>query len=111
MLYEVITYQRRESMKKKVLSLLVSGCMITGMLMGCAQKEEAAQVPAVEEESKTESTEESVDVSKEQSDTEEVEITYANFNASGGNEETLDKMYQAFHEAYPNITVKIETIA
>ena len=97
-------------MKKKVLSLLVSGCMITGMLMGCAQKEEAAQVPAVEEESKTESTEESVDVSKEQSDTEEVEITYANFNASGENEETLDKMYQAFHEAYPNITVKIETI-
>lgn len=97
-------------MKKKVLSLLVSGCMITGMLMGCAQKEEAAQAPAVAEESETETTEESVDVSKEQSETEEVEITYANFNASGGNEETLDKMYQAFHDEYPNITVKIETI-
>ena len=40
-----------------------------------------------------------------------VTITYSNFNASGGNEETLQKMYEAFHEEYPNITVKIETIA
>ena len=44
-------------------------------------------------------------------DAEEVTITYANFNASGGNEETLQKMYEAFHEEYPNITVEIETIA
>lgn len=41
---------------------------------------------------------------------EEVTITYANFNASGGQEETLEKMYEAFHEEYPNITVQIETI-
>lgn len=40
-----------------------------------------------------------------------VTITYSNYNASGGNEETLQKMYEAFHEEYPNITVKIETIA
>lgn len=40
-----------------------------------------------------------------------VTITYCNFNASGGNEETLQKMYEAFHEEYPNITVEIETIA
>lgn len=40
-----------------------------------------------------------------------VTITYSNFNASGGNEETLQKMYEAFHEEYPNITVEIETIA
>ena len=40
-----------------------------------------------------------------------VTITYSNFNASGGNEETLQKMYEAFHEEYPNITVQIETIA
>ena len=38
-------------------------------------------------------------------------ITYCNFNASGGNEETLQKMYEAFHEEHPNITVEIETIA
>lgn len=40
-----------------------------------------------------------------------VTITYSNYNASGGNEETLQKMYEAFHEEYPNITVEIETIA
>lgn len=41
---------------------------------------------------------------------EPVTITYCNFNSSGGNEETLQKMYEAFHEEYPNITVDIETI-
>ncbi len=41
---------------------------------------------------------------------EEVTITYANFNASGGQEETLEAMYEAFHEEYPNISVEIETI-
>lgn len=41
---------------------------------------------------------------------EEVTIKYANFNASGGQEETLNAMYEAFHEEYPNITVEIETI-
>jgi multiple sugar transport system substrate-binding protein len=39
-----------------------------------------------------------------------VEISYCNFNASGGNEETLKKMYEAFHKENPNITVDIETI-
>ena len=42
---------------------------------------------------------------------EPVTITYCNFNSSGGNEETLQRMYEAFHEEYPNITVEIETIA
>ena len=42
---------------------------------------------------------------------EPVTITYCNFNASGGNEETLQRMYEAFHDEYPNITVEIETIA
>ena len=43
-------------------------------------------------------------------DAEPVTITYCNFNSSGGNEETLARMYEAFHEEYPNITVEIETI-
>ena len=42
---------------------------------------------------------------------EAVTITYCNFNSSGGNEETLQKMADAFHEANPDITVEIETIA
>lgn len=41
---------------------------------------------------------------------EPVTITYCNFNASGGKEETLQQMYEAFHKEYPNITVEIETI-
>ena len=41
---------------------------------------------------------------------EPVTITYCNFNASGGKEEVLQEMYEAFHEEYPNITVEIETI-
>ncbi|MCI2048331.1 MAG: sugar ABC transporter substrate-binding protein [Lachnospiraceae bacterium] len=39
-----------------------------------------------------------------------VTISYCNFNASGGNEETLNKMYEAFHKENPDITVNIETI-
>ena len=37
-------------------------------------------------------------------------ITYCNFNASGGNEETLEKMVAAFEEEHPNIKVDVETI-
>ena len=39
-----------------------------------------------------------------------VTITYCNFNASGGNEETLDKMVEAFEAAHPDIKVEVETI-
>ena len=41
---------------------------------------------------------------------EPVTVNYANFNSSGGNEATLEAMYEAFHEEYPDITVEIETI-
>lgn len=53
---------------------------------------------------------ETVDIAAESDAAEPVTITYANFNASGGNEETLERMYAAFQEEYPNITVEIETI-
>ena len=54
--------------------------------------------------------EEPLDVAAIGNPQEEVTITYANFNASGTQEETLAQMYEAFHEEYPNITVEIETI-
>ena len=54
--------------------------------------------------------EEPLDVAAIGNPEEEVTITYANFNASGTQEETLAQMYEAFHEEYPNITVEIETI-
>lgn len=48
---------------------------------------------------------------KAPSDKEEiVTITYCNFNSSGGNEETLDKMVDAFEQENPNIKVDVETI-
>ncbi len=41
---------------------------------------------------------------------EPVTITYCNFNSSGGNEETLAKMVEAFEAQYPGIKVQVETI-
>ena len=41
---------------------------------------------------------------------EPVTITYCNFNASGGNEETLSKMVAAFESEHPDIKVEVETI-
>ncbi len=41
---------------------------------------------------------------------EPVTITYCNFNSSGGNEETLEKMVAAFEQEHPNIKVDVETI-
>lgn len=41
---------------------------------------------------------------------EEVTIKFTNFNASGGHEETLEKMYEAFQEEHPTIKVDIETV-
>lgn len=39
-----------------------------------------------------------------------VTITYCNFNSSGGNEETLAKMVEAFEAAHTDIKVEVETI-
>ena len=39
-----------------------------------------------------------------------VTITYCNFNSSGGNEETLAKMVEAFEASHPDIKVDVETI-
>lgn len=37
-------------------------------------------------------------------------ITYCNFNSSGGNEETLQKMVEAFEATHENIKIEVETI-
>ena len=39
-----------------------------------------------------------------------VTLTYCNFNSSGGNEETLAKMVEAFEASHPDIKVDVETI-
>lgn len=104
-------------MKKKVLSVVLTAALAASALAGCGGREDApAQGQAAsgqetqESAKQQESSGESIDISSTEESAEEVTITYANFNASGGNEETLQKMYEAFHTANPNITVNIETI-
>ena len=94
-------------MRKKLMSLLLTGVLATSLLTGCGSTDDnTAEGTATA----TESKQETVDLANTEVAEETAEITYANFNASGGNEETLQKMYDAFHEEYPNITVNIETI-
>ena len=94
-------------MRKKLMSLLLTGVLATSLLTGCGSTDDnTAEGTATA----TESKQETVDLANTEVSEETAEITYANFNASGGNEETLQKMYDAFHEEYPNITVNIETI-
>ncbi len=89
------------------MSLLLTGVLATSLLTGCGSTDDnTAEGTAAA----TESKQETVDLANTEVSEETAEITYANFNASGGNEETLQKMYDAFHEEYPNITVNIETI-
>lgn len=100
-------------MKKKLISLLLTGVLTASLLAGCGSTDNSAaseNTAAAEETASAEEAQEAVDLAGTETTEEAVEITYANFNASGGNEETLQKMYEAFHEEYPNITVNIETI-
>lgn len=87
---------------KKALATLLIAAMTLG-LVACGGTQNSQQ-----ENNQTPSTEQgTADVGTE----ENVTITYCNFNASGGNEATLNAMYEKFHEEYPNITVEIETVA
>lgn len=80
---------------KKILAMLLVFTMAFS-LTACRSKDN---------ETKTESAKVTEAASKP------VTITYCNFNANNGNEDTLNSMYEEFHKVYPNITVKIETIA
>lgn len=100
---------------KKMLALGMAG-LVTVALAACGNA--GADTQQAAEAAKTEKTEandaEKEEETEDQSDTakeaEPVTISFCNFNSSGGNEETLQKMYEAFREEYPNITVEIETI-
>ena len=83
---------------KRIMALVLAAAMAL-TAAGCAKPAAAPEKPA----------ETTVDASQE-APAEDVSITFCNFNASGGQEETLQKMYDAFREKYPNITVNIETI-
>lgn len=91
-------------MKKRTLLSLLAGLLVIS-LIGTACTDSASEATGSQTPENTQSQE------TEDPSGEPVTITYCNFNASGGNEETLQRMYEAFHEEYPNITVEIETIA
>ena len=98
-------------MKAKRLVSIGLAVVLAAGLAACGSSQNKSTTEQTANENQTETAE---SVSTESNDQEldaPVTITYANFNASGGNEETLNKMYEAFHKAYPNITVEIETIA
>ena len=74
---------------KKALATLLIAAMTLG-LVACGGTQNSQQ-----ENNQTPSTEQgTADVGTE----ENVTITYCNFNASGGNEATLNAMYEKFHE-------------
>jgi len=75
--------------------MLLSACGTTSTTPAPGSGESSSSAPASQ--GKTESAE-------------PVTITYCNFNASGGNEETLAKMVAAFEAENPNIKVEVETI-
>lgn len=95
---------------KKVLALGMAAAM-TATLFGCGgstASENQGTVP----DSKTGETAGTETAQKDSTvaDGGAVTIQFTNFNASGGHEETLDKMYEAFHEENQDITVEIETV-
>ena len=89
-------------MKKRSLAILAGGMSLALLLSACGPASTPAASPSSEPAGETQ---------QQTAEAEPVTITYCNFNASGGNEETLQRMYEAFHEEYANITVEIETIA
>lgn len=70
-----------------------------------AEQESAPEVSKAEE-----AVSEAGSTGAAEADSEPVTVTFCNFNSSGGNEATLEKMYEAFQKEYPNITVEIETV-
>lgn len=88
---------------KKIVAILLCIAMVSALLTGCKGSDSKDNPQGTQNVSNENSN---VAVSDNP-----ITITYANFNASGGNEATLNSMYEAFHKAYPNITVEIETMA
>ena len=88
--------------KTKLFSLLA--CVLVAVMLFSACGTTTGKTPKTDEQATPAPAETSG------TEPENVTITYCNFNSSGGNEETLQKMVDAFQEEYPYITVEVETI-
>ena len=102
-------------MRKKLISLLLTGVLTALLLAGCGSTDNSnsaasENTAAAEETASAGEDQEAVDLAGAETTEEAVEITYANFNASGGNEETLQKMVEAFEATHENIKIEVETI-
>ena len=97
---------------KKIFSLIALMLAATMSLTACGQtaSNEANESVAEADANTAEEAVEEVKEEVKEKAAEPVTITYCNFNSSGGNEETLQKMVDAFQQEYPNITVEVETI-
>ena len=93
---------------KKSFSVILSALLTSALLCGCGISSQGTAQPT--QEAPTETATEETPAAQE-SAAEPITITYCNFSSSGGNEATLDSMYEAFHAQYPDINVEIETIA
>ena len=92
-----------------VLVLLLAACAPAASGESSTDQDTTTPADTTTQDTSTDETDDAQDATEE-TEAEPVTITYANFNASGGKEEVLQAMYEAFHEEYPNITVEIETI-
>ncbi len=93
--------------RKKIFSLIALLLAAITSLTACGQTT-ATEANENVEDASANTTEETEEVKADAA--EPVTITYCNFNSSGGNEETLQKMVDTFQQEYPNITVEVETI-
>lgn len=99
---------KKNGMNKGLAMLCIFSIMVSAL--GCGNQAVSGAEPVAEAAVEEEPVAVDVETAQEAVKEEMVTITYANFNASGSNEETLQKMYEEFQKEYPNITVEIETI-
>lgn len=94
-------------MKKTKLFSLIAMILAMSLIAAACKGAEDEKAQGAEKENSDQAQEEP---SGDEGAGGQVTITYCNFNSSGGNEETLAKMVEAFEAENPGIKVEVETI-
>ena len=89
---------------KKIFSLIAALLAMLMVLSACGA---ASSTPSTTQAASQSTDTQSAATTEKAADP--VTITYCNFNSSGGNEETLAKMVEAFEAAHTDIKVEVET--
>ena len=82
-----------------VLVLLLAACAPAASGESSTDQDTTTPADTTTQDTSTDETDDAQDATEE-TEAEPVTITYANFNASGGKEEVLQAMYEAFHEGF-----------